>query len=153
MGRRQGRGAGNRGRRGGRRGREGRGRKGLGGPGRAAPPGGALASPGQQPPGLQGAPRSRKEESESLGAQARAIEEQLESIRTRLGHPRQAPRQATLVAVVDPECCVACGICEETCPFGAISVDQVARVNGTKCTGCGQCVAECPRGALSLQET
>jgi ferredoxin len=152
MGRRQGRGAGKRGRRGGRRGQEGRGRRGLGGSRRAAPPGGAPAPPRQQLAWPQGAPPSGKDASGSLPAQARAIPEQSEAIRTSPGRPGQARAQAALVAVVNPEYCVACGICEETCPVGAISVDQVARVDGARCTGCGQCVAECPRGALSLHE-
>jgi len=94
----------------------------------------------------------RQEEIDALGAQARAIGEQLEAIQARMGHLKLAPRGATMVAVVDPELCVGCGACEQVCPSGVISAGQVARVDSARCTGCGQCVAECPRGALTLQE-
>ena len=95
---------------------------------------------------------NREEEIEALAAQARAIEEQLQAVRTRIGHVKRSPPRATPVAVVDPEHCVGCGACEDVCPTRAISVGQVARVDGARCTGCGRCVVECPRGALTLQE-
>ena len=50
------------------------------------------------------------------------------------------------------EDCVGCGACAQVCPTGAISVDEVARIDRAECTGCGQCVAECPEDALSLRK-
>ncbi len=58
-----------------------------------------------------------------------------------------------MAAVVDKELCTGCGICEETCPAGAITVDEVARVDPDKCTECEACVDECPFGALTLEGT
>ncbi len=52
---------------------------------------------------------------------------------------------------VDTEICIGCGVCEETCTFGAITVvDGVAVVN-EKCTLCGSCVDSCEVGALSIE--
>ena len=51
--------------------------------------------------------------------------------------------------------CVACGLCVEVCPFGAIKmVEQrgqpVAEVNPALCKGCGVCVAACRGRAITL---
>lgn len=55
-------------------------------------------------------------------------------------------------AIVDPEKCTACGVCEEVCPVAAIAVgDTVAEVSD-ECTLCGMCVDTCEFGAISLPE-
>jgi electron transfer flavoprotein alpha subunit/NAD-dependent dihydropyrimidine dehydrogenase PreA subunit len=47
--------------------------------------------------------------------------------------------------------CNACGLCETSCPFGAIAVeDEVAEINDL-CTLCGACVNVCPQGALGIE--
>jgi heterodisulfide reductase subunit A len=57
---------------------------------------------------------------------------------------------------VNPLLCRACGECEKTCKFGAITVQVVeeskrrAVVNQALCTGCGACNVACPTGAASL---
>ena len=52
---------------------------------------------------------------------------------------------------IDKEACIGCGVCEEVCTFGAITVvDGVAEVN-EKCTLCGSCVDSCEAGALSIE--
>lgn len=54
---------------------------------------------------------------------------------------------------IDAEKCIGCGVCEDQCAFGAISVVAgVAEVND-KCTLCGNCVDSCEPGALSIQGT
>jgi electron transport complex protein RnfB len=55
------------------------------------------------------------------------------------------------VCRVDGFLCTACGMCEERCPFKAITVDGSAHVEEIRCAGCGVCVAACPDKALSLE--
>lgn len=54
------------------------------------------------------------------------------------------------VAQVDETLCTPCATCEDSCPFGAIQVDETAVVNWEACMGCGVCVGQCPNEALSL---
>jgi len=56
------------------------------------------------------------------------------------------------IACVDEELCSGCRICENLCPYTAISFDaekKVCRVNEALCKGCGVCVAACPSGAIA----
>ena len=56
-------------------------------------------------------------------------------------------------AVVDPNICNGCGVCQERCQVGAVAVSQLkqkAVVDLDRCLGCGNCVASCPTEALSL---
>ena len=57
------------------------------------------------------------------------------------------------VAYVIKERCMACGLCEENCPFSAIEVDEnegCAVVNAVLCKGCGVCAASCRMNAVDL---
>lgn len=51
--------------------------------------------------------------------------------------------RSNYVAGVDTEACVACGICEDRCPVGAVSVDEVAVIDRDLCIGCGVCTPTC----------
>jgi NAD-dependent dihydropyrimidine dehydrogenase PreA subunit len=54
-------------------------------------------------------------------------------------------------AEVDPDLCVACGICEDRCNVDAVHVeDDIAVVDKTRCIGCGVCVPTCTSEAISL---
>jgi MinD superfamily P-loop ATPase len=53
------------------------------------------------------------------------------------------------VAVREEQRCTRCGLCEEHCRFGAVSVDEV---NELACEGCGLCVVVCPQRALKLED-
>ena len=51
--------------------------------------------------------------------------------------------------LIDPEICIRCNTCEETCPLHAISHD--ARnyvVDAQKCNFCNACISPCPTGAI-----
>ncbi|RPI83658.1 MAG: 4Fe-4S ferredoxin [Chloroflexi bacterium] len=52
---------------------------------------------------------------------------------------------------VDPDLCIGCAECQESCQFGALSLlDGVTQVSKEDCMGCGVCVNVCPQGALEL---
>lgn len=52
---------------------------------------------------------------------------------------------------VNIELCIGCGICEDSCPFGAIAVEDGLAVVGESCTLCGSCVDVCEVEALTLE--
>jgi electron transfer flavoprotein alpha subunit len=53
--------------------------------------------------------------------------------------------------IVDCDKCIGCGVCEDNCPFGAISVVDGCAVVGDTCTLCGTCVDECEPEALTIE--
>ncbi|OGO05898.1 MAG: hypothetical protein A2Y73_03370 [Chloroflexi bacterium RBG_13_56_8] len=63
-----------------------------------------------------------------------------------------------IVAKVNVARCAACGLCEELCPYHAVSVMVVDQRRGTKaaqvsevlCKGCGACAAACRSHAIDL---
>ena len=58
------------------------------------------------------------------------------------------------LAVMDQTICVACGVCMNICPRGAISIYKgcYARAEEEKCVGCGLCAKACPAGCISVAE-
>ena len=93
---------------------------------------------------------SHRGELQALKERAQAIKTRLCLLDKRIGEIQDRPRTSGLKAVVDVERCVACGICADRCPEGAIVIAKTAHVNPRRCTGCGQCIDECSQGALSL---
>lgn len=51
---------------------------------------------------------------------------------------------------ISEELCIGCGICEGSCPFGAIEVVDGLAVAGESCTLCGACVESCEVEAITL---
>ena len=50
---------------------------------------------------------------------------------------------------VKTEDCVACGVCVEECPVGAISMnDHAALIDEKECIRCGKCHEVCPHDAV-----
>lgn len=55
-------------------------------------------------------------------------------------------------ASVIEEKCSGCRICNDLCPFNAITFHEdrmVTEINAALCQGCGTCVAACPAGAIT----
>jgi len=51
--------------------------------------------------------------------------------------------------LIDPEICIRCYTCEESCPIGAISHDDNnVVVDAEKCDFCMDCISPCPTGSI-----
>ena len=59
-----------------------------------------------------------------------------------------------VAAVVNPDNCTNCTLCESACPFlfNAIQVDKFngVSINAEKCAGCGRCEKACRTHAIKL---
>jgi benzoyl-CoA 2,3-dioxygenase component A len=56
--------------------------------------------------------------------------------------------------LIDPEVCIRCNTCEETCPVGAITHDSANYVvNAEICNACMACIAPCPTGSIDNWRT
>jgi Pyruvate/2-oxoacid:ferredoxin oxidoreductase delta subunit len=64
----------------------------------------------------------------------------------------EGPQRSNFRAVIDPEACIACGVCQQRCPVDAIADDEMgkSRVERVKCIGCGVCVIGCETSAIEM---
>ncbi len=52
---------------------------------------------------------------------------------------------------IDHHVCNLCGLCQKSCPFGAIVAGKETVAVDERCTLCGACVNVCPQSALSIE--
>ncbi len=56
--------------------------------------------------------------------------------------------------LIDPEICIRCNTCEDTCPIDAITHDDRNYVvKADVCNGCNACLSPCPTGAIDNWRT
>jgi len=64
------------------------------------------------------------------------------------------PMEVLKQHLIDPEICIRCNTCEETCPIDAITHDSNNYViKADVCNGCMACVPPCPTGAIDNWRT
>ena len=67
-----------------------------------------------------------------------------------------APEKMILIRqhLIDPEICIRCNTCEETCPVDAITHDNRNYVvDADICNACGACISPCPTGSIDHWHT
>jgi benzoyl-CoA 2,3-dioxygenase component A len=56
--------------------------------------------------------------------------------------------------LIDPEVCIRCNTCEETCPIDAITHDgRNYVIDAAICNGCNACISPCPTGSIDHWRT
>lgn len=53
---------------------------------------------------------------------------------------------------LNPDLCTQCGICADSCAYGAIKINAYPEIDRYACRLCGTCVDSCPAGALSMDK-
>ncbi|MBU2513192.1 FAD-dependent oxidoreductase [bacterium] len=62
-----------------------------------------------------------------------------------------------IVSVVDTDKCIGCGLCEYSCVYSAIRLEEIAGKGyraanySALCKGCGVCAAACPQSAIDMK--
>jgi ferredoxin len=69
---------------------------------------------------------------------------------TEANRPKPVESNRCITAMLDNDRCTGCGICIDSCPEEALSVNGSAAIDPGRCTGCGACTVACPNEALSL---
>ena len=65
-----------------------------------------------------------------------------------------APMEVLRQHLIDPEICIRCNTCEETCPVDAITHDANNYVvKAEVCNGCMACISPCPTGSIDNWRT
>jgi Fe-S-cluster-containing hydrogenase component 2 len=92
----------------------------------------------------------QEEELRILKVRLKALGSQLSFLERRIREIEHRPISSFFRAMVDPERCLGCRVCEANCPVWAIVVQRTAWIDAERCIGCGNCVEVCPQGAISL---
>ena len=67
-------------------------------------------------------------------------------------HTMWAAFEDRLVAEINRDACIGCGMCKRNCEFGAIAGEpRKPHVVNAACTGCGVCASKCPKKCIRLE--
>ena len=77
----------------------------------------------------------------------------LHLVMNRLKEPERSDYYGLPKAEINPELCVQCDLCRQNCRFDAIDVTDKYSVDFYACEGCGVCQEVCPAGAITLKPT
>lgn len=70
----------------------------------------------------------------------------------RENHLQSKPYHGLAKAIINPDQCIACGLCSKHCRFNAIKNDGGYIVDPFKCEGCGVCGLVCPNDAIDFKQ-
>lgn len=100
--------------------------------------------------------RPDKQDINELGSFAEVINGRLETgFYTTLEVPGNRPYKEFKGFPMHPSAdknCVKCGICAESCPVGAIPMDDPSKTDNDKCMSCMRCISVCPNDSRSLNK-
>ena len=61
-------------------------------------------------------------------------------------------RIESIIAYLENDLCIGCGLCEEACPYVAIKVENgKSTLEEALCRGCGVCASLCPEHAITMR--
>jgi len=69
-------------------------------------------------------------------------------------HPKQPETHEFTggsLAIIDPQRCNSCGVCQQVCRFDAVVIDSDYHVDPIACEGCAACFHQCPENAIRME--
>lgn len=66
--------------------------------------------------------------------------------------PYKAVKPSIMDIKADKSICTRCGLCQISCPAGAISLKDPSQTNAASCIGCMRCVHLCPNKARDISK-
>jgi ferredoxin len=103
---------------------------------------------------LQGSNRYAKiiEDLEKYFEEKQTTLDEIRGLALRKVEERKNKGWSAITTPIPPEVigekCTACGKCERSCIYEAITVDDIAVIDKNTCYGCGLCVDVCPERAI-----